>query len=393
MKSLQARYGALQAVNFIATCTVCIFATIFLQSRGLSNTEVGVVTAGGCVLSVVFGPLLSGLISRARSLSINAILQMMFAACGILFLALVVLPIPVPLMMAAYATIYAVLMSTPPLLSQICMDYLRQGERIDFGFTRGLGSVSYAVAAAVVGRIVNVSSPNVLAPIFAVSCIAMVALLRGMPACEKPAIDAGEDGGAKGVGMVGFMLRYRLLAVALIGFGLSFSASACLSTYLINIMTGLGGDASLYGIGIFVMALTELPAMMVVTPLRQRLGTGALFALGGLSYLFRNTLIATAPSLPVLFIGLLFQGLSYGTLSALFAYYVSEVCTSEDEMMGQTLINLMTAGIGATLGNFLGGVLQDGFGVGAMSAFAVAVSVAGAALMCGAGAAERRRAR
>lgn len=401
MKVLQARYSALQVVNFFATCAVCVFATVFLQSRGLSNTEVGVVTAGGCMLSVVFGPVLSRAISRSVRLTIERVLVAGFGAMGVAFLALVALQVPKLLLMAAYATIYAGLMTTPPLLSQMCMDYLRVGQAIDFGMARGLGSVSYAVSAALFGQLASRCDPVVLAPIFALSCVAMIWLLRTMPSYGEgaraergvPVDYSASDVPAAprtGIGMGAFLLKYRLLALVLIGFGFLFSASACLSTYLINIVSRLGGDASLYGVGIFWMAMTELPAMMAVPALRRRFGTGALLAIAGIAFLLRNILIALAPSLPVLFTGLTLQGLSYGTLSALLAHYVSETCDQADEMMGQTLIAVMTSGIGATLGNFMGGVLQDAWGIGAMAAFAVVASVFGSMMLVVAGAQEKR---
>lgn len=394
MKGLQARYAALQLVNFVATCAVCVFAAVFLQSRGMNNTQVGVVTAGGCVLSVVLGPVLSRLVSGPRRVPIIRLLAAMFASICAGFLAIVLLPVPGVLLMSAYMLAYAGLMATPPLFSQLCMEYIAAGRRIDFGLCRGMGSVGYAVSAAAIGAGVSALGPNVLAPILGISCLAMLLLLKGMPregdACA-PICDPVKVGERQGVGSIGFFARYRVIGIALVGFGFVFSSSACLSTYLINIVEKLGGDSSLYGIGIFAMAMTELPAMVAVVPLRKKLGVGGLLVLAGAAYLARNCLIALALSLPLLFVGLLLQGVSYGTLSALFTYWVDEACRREDQMIGQTLVFIVSSGIGATVGNLVGGVLQDAWGMGAMSLFAVAVSLIGAALLCASGFAVVRK--
>ena len=79
-------------------------------------------------------------------------------------------------------------------------------------------------------------------------------------------------------------------------------------------------------------------------------------------YIIRNFTICLAPSLPVLFIGMMIQSLSYGLLTAVITYYVTYNLKSHDQMMGQTMIGIMTSGVGSTIGNLFGGILQDQYG-------------------------------
>ena len=396
MQSLQLRYSALQFFYYVATCAACAFVTVVLQYRGLDNTQVGVVTASACVLSVLVGPMLSRVAARFSLAQVARLFDVEFIAMEVLFAAIIVAPLPIPAVMAAYILLYGAIMISAPLTSRIAIDYLRAGKPINFGLARGMGSVSYAICAALAGQGVNVLGPAVLLPVFVISAAAFLISMHALPPIAPREAEGtpptAPSAPARGRGVAAFVARYRLLMLILVGFGFAYSASSCLSIYLINIVISLGGDVSLYGIGIFLNAMSELPFMALVPRLRRRFGTGALLMVAAVAYLARNLLISFAPSLPVVFLGLAFQGLSFGTLTSLLTYYVGETCEEADGMLGQTLIAIMTSGFGSMAGNYLGGRLQDTLGLDAMFVYAAACTVIGAAVLVAGGVLERRRA-
>lgn len=402
MKQLQLRYSALQGFNFVATCAACAFVAIFLQYKGFDNTLIGITTAGACVFSIFLGPVLSALLQNIASLTIPRVFDITFALMCVTFVAITYLPLPDLVIMLVYVFVYAMLMCTPPLLSQVAMGYVRRGQTLNFGLARGTGSIAYAITAVVVSSLVEWFSPLVIAPVFVASSAITLWLIHTLPGYTEETEPVGESSSSKKgsaaaatadkpVGFVGFVFRYRLLMFVLLGFCLNFIASSSLSTYLINIAQNLGGDTATLGIGTFCMAASELPMMTIMPKLRRKLGTGGLFMLVGVAYIIRNSLICLAPSIPVLFVGLMFQGLSYGILMSLIAYYVSEECGVADEMLGQTFIAVMTTGIGSSVGNFAGGILQDSLGLNAMLGFALAVTFVGSAVLLIAGVIQRRR--
>ena len=133
------------------------------------------------------------------------------------------------------------------------------------------------------------------------------------------------------------------------------------------------------------MAASEMPAMAVTRKLMRKFDVMTLIVVAGVSYLCRNILIAMAPSLLFVFIGVLFQSTSYGLLTSTMAYYVSDTCEKEDQIMGQTLLGMMTTGLGSMLGNVVGGILQDAFGLSSMLIFAMLMTVIGALILIGVG--------
>ena len=77
----------------------------------------------------------------------------------------------------------------------------------------------------------------------------------------------------------------------------------------------------------------------------------------------------------------MFQGLSYGLFTGVITYYVTYNLDAKDQLAGQTLIGIMTSGIGSTLGNVLGGILQDTFGLDYMFMFIYIVTITGALII------------
>ena len=67
------------------------------------------------------------------------------------------------------------------------------------------------------------------------------------------------------------------------------------------------------------------------------------------------------------------------------AYYVCDTWEKDVQFMGQTLLGMMTTGLGSMLGNVVGVILQDAFGLSSMLIFAMLMTVIGALILIGVG--------
>ena len=107
----------------------------------------------------------------------------------------------------------------------------------------------------------------------------------------------------------------------------------------------------------FAMAFSELPVMMTVPKLMKKFNSVTLILVASIFYICRNYTIGLAPNLIVLIIGMMFQGLSYGLFTGVITYYVT------------------------TLGNVLGGILQDTIGLNALFTFVYLMTALGAVII------------
>ena len=375
MKHIQLRYTFLQIFYWLSSCALQGYTAILLLSKGLSNTEIGIVTGMSCVLSIFLSPYISSMPTKFKGLTVKKLIY----ACSILstlcFLALSFVQLPVFVIMALYIFAILIFVAIVPFLSKIATEYIQSGVSLNFGLARGMGSVSYATSALILAQFVNRFSPDFVSVIYAVGSVLFVVLLSTMDVKES------DDTSTTNGSVFSIICKYKSLFFTLCGFALCFAGGVTCSTYLIHIVNNLGGDTTMYSIAVFLMAVSEMPAMSVTRRLMRRFKTMDLVIVAGISYLIRNVLICIAPNLFVLFIGMLFQSASYGLLTSLLTYHVTDTCDKEDEMMGQTLIAIMTTGIGSTLGNVAGGLLQDYLGINAMLLFVIVLTVIGCAIM------------
>ena len=377
MKNLQMKYNVLHILFWLSYLSIYGYVAVFLQYRGLSNTDIGIVTGAGAIFSIFLSPFVSSLLTKIKSLSIKKLTLILYIMMFSFFFCLTFLSLPVVFIMFFYIGLLSLVVSIVPFLSMICMDYLKAGQYINFGLSRGLGSVSYAAGAVLVGQLIDIINLTVIGYVHLLSSVLLLVLLFSMPDYKIE-----EDNPQENKSNIFTIIKnYKTFFIILVAFAFMFAASTSLSTYLINIVKNLGGNTSLYGIAIFCMAASEMPVMSMTHHLLKKYKAETLILVASGFYILRNFTICLAPSLPILLIGMMLQGFSYGLFTATITYYVNDYLKQEDQMMGQTMIGMMSTGLGSAVGNIFGGVLQDAFGLTSMLIFACTLTFIGFVIM------------
>ncbi|MBR5284276.1 MAG: MFS transporter [Clostridia bacterium] len=384
--SAKNQYNLLYFLFCLVGCCATGFIAVFLQYKGVSNTQIGVVTGTACVASIFIAPALSSLIMKIERMTVNDLLIYILLSMAVLFCGMAWLNLPAIVVMIAYSLLYCLYISAGPLIQVIASGYAQDGVEVEFGLARGLGSVAWAITAVFAGKIVDWINPLVLPVGFVSFGVFMLVLLRQMPQTKG---QKREDG--KKDSSIGRIIKtYPVYFLILLGFSCCMAGNTALGTYLPNIIRKLGGTTSTYGLALFVNAMSEMPVMAKASKWMKKVGPMPLCVLGGCAYFVRNLIVCLAPNLYVLFFGLLFQSISYGLLTVVVAYYVIYYLAPQDQIMGQTMIGMMTTGCGSMLGNVLGGILQDTIGLSAMFVFALICTAVGACVILRARSLEKK---
>ncbi len=374
MKHLQLKYNLLMIFYFICNCTIVAYAAVFLKWKGFSNTYVGIVVGISDLLMIITSPYISSLPKKFKNLTLKKLIIIIFGLGFIGWTILITLPLPDILTMLIFMFMVNTQLSVMPLLSVICMDYLKGGHYLNFGSARGLGSLSYASAAFVLGLLVDFFDPRVLAFTHYIFGTCVILICLSLPDVKVSEIDTKET---KEISMFAFIKKYPLYMGILLGIMCQFLSANMLNTYMINIVEHLGGNTSLYGVVTFLMAASELPFMSIAHSLMKKHKMTSLFIFSSFFYIMRNFLICLAPNMIIVSAGMLCQGMSYGLFFALFTYYCNDAINQEDQMMGQTMITVMTSGLGSAIGCLVGGRLQDALGLQSMLNFAMVMTAIG----------------
>ncbi len=379
--SIKNRYNLLYFIYTVANCCLSGFVAIFLQFRGVSNTSIGIVTGLGSIATIVLAPMMSNLVIHLKKFTLQNIFTFIYLVLMVLFTAMIYLHLPEGILLVLYTIIYAFMVSTSQFLQLLATDLMQMKEEINFGLARGLGSAAWATSSLVFSFLIDVFDPTILGIGYVIFNTLTLFLINTFPSAKTKDVDmptANHSGN-----MMSLFKQYPIYIIFLTGFSFMLAAASSLGTYLINIVTSLGGTTSFFGIATFLTSFSELPFMALTPRLMKRFKTTQLMVVATISYLIRNILICIAPNLFIMCVGMVFQGLSYGIFTAVLTYYVMYNMKQSDQIMGQTIINVMTIGGGAMLGNVLGGYLQDAFGLQAMYVSVVVMTIIGALIALG----------
>ena len=102
MKSLQMKYNFLHILFWVSYLSIYGYIAIFLQYRGLSNTDIGIVSGGGAILSIFLSPFISSLLTKIPNLSIRKLILILYIIMFFMFISLYFITSPLVIIMFFY---------------------------------------------------------------------------------------------------------------------------------------------------------------------------------------------------------------------------------------------------------------------------------------------------
>lgn len=73
-KHLSVRYGTIQGCYWMGYAALMGYASVYLLEKGFTNTQIGLLTAVGCIVSAVLQPALASYADRPESPSVRTML-------------------------------------------------------------------------------------------------------------------------------------------------------------------------------------------------------------------------------------------------------------------------------------------------------------------------------
>lgn len=372
------QYSFVQALYWMTSCALCGYAAVYLQDRGLSNALIGVVLGGGACLSILAQPLLAQLAEKVKFLSVKKVIQLLIILMSVLFMILTLAPLPTIGVMIIYMAMNVLNSCMSPLLSAMGMEFINRGYYLNFGFSRGMGSIFYAMCAAVLGVVIDKFFPGVLGYIYVFLAALLMIIVSSMEELkneEKTVTDYAEKTTEENIWKD--IVKDRMFMKLMLGFCLMMLTNLSIATYTVNIVRSLGGSESLLGIGNFINAASELPAMLLFNVLLKKYGCTRLLKVSAVFFVAKPLIILFAGNIPAVFLGLATQGPSVGLFVPASVYYVNKTMAPEKRVRGQAVFSMITSGAASCLGNFLGGWIIDTFGLQVLLQVCVVIAVVG----------------
>ena len=331
------------------------------EKLGLSDTLAGWLLCLATALACLLQPLLTAVADRTRW-TVRRILLcsgVLTALCA----ALTLLP---GLSVAAYAVLFGsacvFLQIQPAFSNALGMEGIHGGLNINFAVARGIGSVSFALAAKLASLLIGVMGMNGASLLGAASSLLLVAAVLLMPRGSRltPKTEEAPTSAWE------FFRESPKMAVLLVGVMLLYVGHNVLSNCMFRIaqwkVAGGSNATAVQGTAVMIAAIVELPTMFLFTKLGKRFRCDKLVLTSCLFMTLRIVASILLPGQWGLYITQLAQILGYALFAVSTVYYVGTVVPKHNVVKGQTYLGLANT-LGSLLAFALGGSLIDAIGV------------------------------
>ncbi|MDR0889468.1 MAG: MFS transporter [Oscillospiraceae bacterium] len=374
MKRNAPLYTLMQAGIWGAYGIVFSYANRYLVGIGLSDTRAGLLLGVATALSFAAQPLLTAVTDRT-GLRVRQVL--LLASFGMLLCsaALPFLRSAVWLTTLAYAAACVFLQILPSFSNALAMASIRAGERINFGVSRGIGSVSFGVTAQITNWGISrfgVSFVPIFAAGICVPLLLSVALYR-----EQSSLVGAKREAASGA--LAFVRNHGRYMLFLIGTTLLYIGHNALSNTMFRIAE-FKGDGNAQGTAIMLAALVELPVMFLFVKMLRRKQCDFWLKLSGVFFTLRIALSLLLPGIWGLYAAQLAQILGFALFAIASVYYVGTIIPARDVVKGQTYLGASNT-VGALVSLLISGTLVDRFDVRTLLLVMIAISAVGMLLV------------
>ena len=338
--------------SVIAACVS--FLNVFLTGRGLGTAEIGFLTALGNGLAAIFQPIVSKVCSRSNKNERDFLVLISMLAMTLVIMALerkAGLAMKIEIVAAI-----ALVLVMQPLLNSLGYFYIARSVEINYGVSRGIGSITFAVTSFVLGILseINKDLSMVMAAVLLGALI--LSLLAQKPISGNNVVTVF-DGRAQKQKIQNSKFVIFLLAV-----GMLFTFYNVTNVYLLQIAKRIGGDAKTVGTAFAVAALFEFPIMFMFNRLKEKFKSRSMLIFSGIFFLLKGilTYIATSPS--ALIAIQVTQLFGFALFTPCSVDFINDIMSDEKKITGQGFLASAIT-MGGVIGSVAGGVLIESTGV------------------------------
>jgi MFS transporter, PPP family, 3-phenylpropionic acid transporter len=236
------------------------------------------------------------------------------------------------------------------------------GETVNYSLSRGFGSLFFAIAALVFGWLLDRTGMWVIAPVFIIIAV-VLGIITFFIKAPKLEAHHGKGNGSM-LKSLSLLLGNRRFMVLLMSMSILFTGTGAIDmTFYPVLMKELGGGNTELGIGLFLMAFSEVPILFLYSKVARHFQARTLICASLFFYVLKCLLIASAPNVTILILAQGLQMLSFGLLLPAAVHYINSITDAQSMVTAQVLYSSTTFGLGNVVGSLAGGAIAKVLGV------------------------------
>lgn len=362
-KNLNLKYGLVNISYLMLVCATAGYAYNYLSKNGFADSAIGIIIASISVCGIIGQTVFGDIIDRSQKLDEKTFISMSMLVCTALAVLLMILPegsfLIIPIVIIGFTSASIGM----PFLNSMAFIYEKEGQKINYGLGRGLGSAAYAVGSALLGQLWASFGKGILPIYLIVLSLVTFLLVRIMPTpakdIEKVAEAEEEVEKKKQLSYGAFFKKYNKIILIVVSLILIYFAHMIINTYMAKVIGNIINSdnvESVQGTAMFIQAMVELPTMFAFSLILKKLPINKILILATVFYTIKHALILLSGNIPMLYAAMVLQMLSYAALVPGSVYFANENIEPEDRNKGQAIFGA-TATVGGLLASAVGGTL------------------------------------
>lgn len=359
----------LEGVYFISFCTLYAYTVTILLEYGYTEVQCGYITMLQYLMMTIAGPVYGRMIDRGLS---PKKLFIILAAGGIIVTPL--LPVcfakGFSLTMISFGIISALDFCGATVIDTWINQMTLRDETIDYGMIRSAGSIFYATTAIVSGYLIVPLGINFLFWLHMGSLAVAILLAvtfadpNKLPLLE-PDRFAGEDAPDETFAQsIRTMMKNRPFVIFLICGTMYYFATRAVNGFMQVIINYIGGDASTYGVSVFLYCVGEFLLMRLASRLLRRgMKLPVLFITATAGLGLRILLLGVLKTMTGVMLTQILLSVGFASYLRFNIDYVASLFPRQYAGRAILISVSVTQGLGSIIGNLAGGYLLASVGV------------------------------
>ncbi|MBQ6036777.1 MAG: MFS transporter [Lachnospiraceae bacterium] len=334
------------------------YRNLYFESIGFSKGEMGVINSVGILVALLFQPIWAAVSDRTRNRP--RILILLFGACALFAMGFYISKI-YWIILLVNAVFYIFFQSVPSLMDSYTLEFLEaRRSRFDFANIRLGGTLGYAVAVYLIGRLIDTAYQKV----FWLSSVFMVLAAFSMLGL-RPVRQSSKEKTAEERGSVREIFRNRIIVtLLLIHLVHALGSGLYHGYYALHFKTF--SDSAKVALLLGLTALSELPWWPVAGKIIQKLGVKKAMTLSLFLTAVRFVLLSYITSSWAAILINLTTGFCFVINTSCTVMYIDREVPRNLRTTGQSVINMSTTIIASVIGGALMGYLCVWFGIPAV---------------------------
>ena len=359
MKHISLKFSALLIPFYAMWAIGPGFFVVVLEQKGIAANEIAIYTCIVSLVAALVQPLMGYLCDKTGKAKTIMSVSCIMSVLVYLWLCFISSPLQLAVCSVLIGTtIYSMYGFGESWLSKLNCTELG----VNFGAVRSLGSLSYAVTAAVYGQLFDAFGTMALPVAMGAICLILVPVAM---ICPNPQVsEKQQDNGQFSVAFKNLMANRRFVLVV-ICYTLAVLPSGASNIYYSLHIRQLGGSAGDVGLALLVLAGTEALVMSFYKKLENKFGAEKLLAFAFFMYGVKALCIGFSNTVPTAIMAAATQGLCFSLSLPGVQSYVDNICPREYSATAQMVSNTGGQIVSQVMGLVVAGILTSFISVGA----------------------------